>query len=82
MEPMQTRSANAFKIAMEADEVVVEFGQVVAPSSAAAAANYRETVRKIESSGAEVVFNTTVPGIVDLCSCSRFVRRRRQAKPC
>lgn len=38
MEPMQARSSNAFKVALEADEVVVEFGQVVEPSSAAGAA--------------------------------------------
>src|ERR1700751_155071 len=38
MEPIQTRSANAFKVALEADEVVVEFGKLVEPNSAAGVA--------------------------------------------
>jgi hypothetical protein len=38
MDAMQARAANAFKLALESDQVVVEFGQVVEPGSAAGAA--------------------------------------------
>jgi tryptophan halogenase len=38
MEAAKARSADAFKISLEADEVIVEFGRVVEPASAAGAA--------------------------------------------